>query len=123
MFLFLFYTARRNGEKETKKDINSRGQNTQDIDDGKRTKVVSDNGFNPLWNESFDFAVRKPELANLIMIVKDKDVFSEGLIAQAGIPLRLLRPGYRVLPLKQPDGTPIAHAFLFVYVTWKRVKR
>ena len=88
-----------------------------DVDDGKRTKVITDNGFNPLWNESFDFAVRVPELANLIFIVKDKDLFSEAVIAQAGVPCRLLRPGYRVLPLRRPDGAPILHAFLFFYVT------
>jgi Ca2+-dependent lipid-binding protein len=93
----------------------------EDMDDSKRTKVITDNGFNPIWNESFDFMVRVPDLATMLFVIKDKDVFSEGLIAQTALPLRLCRPGFRVLPLRHADGRPIMHAFLFCLFAWKRV--
>jgi len=35
----------------------------------KKTKVVDDNGFNPQWNESFDFTVKSPEITLLRVAV------------------------------------------------------
>ena len=29
----------------------------------RRTKVVEDNGYNPVWNEKFRFEIRMPEMA------------------------------------------------------------
>ena len=35
-----------------------------DYDNAKfKTKTISDNGFNPVWDECFDFTVKNPDLA------------------------------------------------------------
>ena len=47
-----------------------------------QSKVIYDNGFNPHWNETFDFWLLHPELATLLIIVMDKDVASSELIGQ-----------------------------------------
>ena len=36
------------------------------------TTVVSKNGFNPFWNETFHFFIKAPDLAFLQLTVKDK---------------------------------------------------
>ena len=37
-----------------------------DYDNSKfKTKTISDNGFNPVWDEFFDFNVQNPDLALL----------------------------------------------------------
>ena len=35
----------------------------------KKTKVINDNGFNPQWNETFDFSVKSPEITLLRVAV------------------------------------------------------
>ncbi|KAJ1426888.1 PLC-like phosphodiesterase [Ochromonadaceae sp. CCMP2298] len=41
-----------------------------------RTKTIQDNGFNPVWNQTFSFDVRRPDLAYLTFHVMDEDVLS-----------------------------------------------
>ena len=41
-------------------------------DTTRSTSVVQNNGFNPFWNETYQFSVRIPELAFLEIDVKDK---------------------------------------------------
>ena len=37
-----------------------------DYDNSKfKTKTISDNGFNPVWDEFFDFNIQNPDLALL----------------------------------------------------------
>ena len=66
-----------------------------------KTTKVDDNGFNPVWNNSFDFQVHNPDLALLRFIIYDMDIFGDSnFIGQYTIPVRCLRPGYRSIPLK-----------------------
>lgn len=85
-----------------------------------KTKVIDDNGFNPEFNETTSFTIRKYELDMLLFIVKDKDTFGEQFIGQNCFPLKLVRPGYRIVPLRRPDSSPIPDAFLFVHIRWER---
>ena len=55
-----------------------------------RTKVVKDNGFNPQWNESFNFRSIFPGLAILRFVVTDDDTLSDDFIS---LPLESLAPG------------------------------
>lgn len=69
------------------------------------TSVIDDNGFNPVWQASFEFKVCVPDLALLYFVVMDKDIDADDFIAQTAIPLNSLRPGFRTLKLFSAHGT------------------
>eukprot|EP00038_Savillea_parva_P017361 m.19984 g.19984 ORF g.19984 m.19984 type:complete len:1333 (+) comp3742_c0_seq1:562-4560(+) len=53
-----------------------------------KTRTISDNGFNPVWNERFDFKVRFPEMACLSVVVYDEDTFGDAVVVgQSVIPI------------------------------------
>ncbi len=60
----------------------------------KKTNSVQDNGFNPLWNETFKFVVNCPELAFVKFTVKDDDIGKDQLIGEYTIKFNNIRPGY-----------------------------
>ena len=76
--------------------------NGADYDNAKyKTKSVSDNGFNPDWNDSFDFQIHNPDLAILRFVIYDVDIFGDAnFIGQYSVPVRCIRHGYRSIPLK-----------------------
>ncbi|CAM9183166.1 unnamed protein product [Pylaiella littoralis] len=71
----------------------------------KSTKVIHDNGFNPIWNEIYTFDIKVPQLALLMFTVMDKDVNKDDFIAQTVVPVKNLRRGYRSLRLYSSSGT------------------
>jgi len=89
------------------------------VDEGKsqKTKVVKNNGFNPVWNAEFKFPICYPELAVLLFSVSDADVISsDDFIGQYAIPILNIREGYRSVPLKDARGSTYEKASLFVHV-------
>lgn len=50
-------------------------------------------GFNPVWNESTEFQLTKPELDMLTIVVKDRDRVSTDFIGWHFIPITSLKPG------------------------------
>eukprot|EP01012_Entosiphon_sulcatum_P062182 TRINITY_DN8836_c0_g1_i1.p1 TRINITY_DN8836_c0_g1~~TRINITY_DN8836_c0_g1_i1.p1 ORF type:complete len:894 (+),score=103.18 TRINITY_DN8836_c0_g1_i1:905-3586(+) len=86
-----------------------------DCSEEKKTGVIENNGFNPVWNARFAFNIRCPELAMLTLRVMDKDRFSRhDTLAEASIPLTSLRPGFRAVPLHSPStNTQITGGLLF----------
>eukprot|EP01065_Artemidia_motanka_P021789 TRINITY_DN26026_c0_g1_i1.p1 TRINITY_DN26026_c0_g1~~TRINITY_DN26026_c0_g1_i1.p1 ORF type:complete len:1076 (+),score=342.85 TRINITY_DN26026_c0_g1_i1:62-3289(+) len=86
-----------------------------------KTKHIDDNGFNPVWNESFKFSIKAAELAVLTMRVMDRDLVSgDDFIAEASCPLSELRDGYRSVPLEDVRGKAIPECFIFVNITLDR---
>ena len=73
-----------------------------DYDNNKfKTKTITDNGFNPYWNDTFDFQITNPDLALLRFVVYDVDIFGDSnFIGQYTVPVRCIRTGYRSIPLK-----------------------
>ena len=73
-----------------------------DYDNNKfKTKTITDNGFNPYWNDTFDFQITNPDLALLRFVVYDVDIFGDSnFIGQYTVPVRCIRSGYRSIPLK-----------------------
>lgn len=73
-----------------------------DYDNAKfKTKTVNDNGFNPVWNDTFDFQIFNPDLALLRFVIYDVDIFGDSnFIGQYTVPVRCIRSGYRSIPLK-----------------------
>ncbi|KAJ4449811.1 hypothetical protein ANN_01217 [Periplaneta americana] len=60
-----------------------------DYDSGSKltTKTVSDNGFNPVWNEICGFNVINPHFALLRFVIQDEDMFGDSnFIGQATYP-------------------------------------
>nr|XP_034983478.1 1-phosphatidylinositol 4,5-bisphosphate phosphodiesterase delta-4 isoform X3 [Zootoca vivipara]XP_034983487.1 1-phosphatidylinositol 4,5-bisphosphate phosphodiesterase delta-4 isoform X3 [Zootoca vivipara]XP_034983497.1 1-phosphatidylinositol 4,5-bisphosphate phosphodiesterase delta-4 isoform X3 [Zootoca vivipara] len=63
------------------------------------TKYIDDNGFNPQWNEAFQFQVWVPELALLRFVVEDYDKASRNdFVGQYTLPLTSVKSGEN-LPL------------------------
>merc|ERR1712223_81732 len=87
-----------------------------DYDNAKfKTKSVNDNGFNPDWNESFDFQISYPDLAMLRFVIYDVDIFGDSnFIGQYTVPVPCIRHGYRSIPLKNAYSEDLELAALLV---------
>ncbi|XP_070532655.1 inactive phospholipase C-like protein 2 isoform X2 [Ptychodera flava] len=81
-----------------------------------RTKSVPHNGYNPLFDESFEFTVNLPELALVRFVVLDDDYIGDEFIGQYTIPFECLQPGYRHIGLLSNTGEPLGNASLFVHI-------
>lgn len=79
-----------------------------------KTKTVQDNGFNPSWNEEFEFLVADPELTFLRFVVMDEDLNSSDFIASNAFPLNCLASGFRHLPLYDSKHLQIPFSSLYV---------
>jgi hypothetical protein len=84
-----------------------------------KTKMVEDNGFNPYWGEVFHYDLLRPELATLLLTVRDQrmmghDMMQPDFIGQYALPVASIRQGYRAVPVKNKDGVVHRGASLFV---------
>ncbi|XP_037133001.1 1-phosphatidylinositol 4,5-bisphosphate phosphodiesterase delta-1-like isoform X1 [Syngnathus acus] len=83
----------------------------------KETSTVDNNGFNPQWNENFQFEVYVPELALLRFLIQDHDSTSGNeFVAQYTLPLNSLKMGYRHVPLLDKTGHIVPAAALFLHI-------
>lgn len=82
----------------------------------RRTRSVTQNGDNPVFDESFEFQINLPELAMVRFVVLDDDFIGDEFIGQYTIPLECVQPGYRHVPLQSLTGEDLPHAKLFVHV-------
>jgi len=88
------------------------------VDQGKsvKTKVIKNNGFNPIWNAEFKFPLVHPDLAIVFFTVNDADfVSADDFIGQYAISVNNIREGYRTVPLKDGRGQTYEKATLFVH--------
>ncbi|XP_018582079.2 inactive phospholipase C-like protein 2 [Scleropages formosus] len=81
-----------------------------------RTKTVSQNGDNPVFEENFEFQINLPELAVLRFVVLDDDYIGDEFIGQYTIPFECLQPGYRHVPLQSLTGEFLPNTTLFVHI-------
>uniref|UniRef100_A0A671XDW1 Phosphoinositide phospholipase C n=1 Tax=Sparus aurata TaxID=8175 RepID=A0A671XDW1_SPAAU len=83
----------------------------------KETHYIDNNGFNPMWNERFEFNIQVPELAMVRFVVEDYDSTSQNdLIGHYCLPLTSVQSGYRHVPLLTKRGDVICSAGLFVHL-------
>ncbi|XP_052403752.1 1-phosphatidylinositol 4,5-bisphosphate phosphodiesterase delta-1 isoform X1 [Carassius gibelio] len=80
-------------------------------------KYIENNGFNPMWNESFQFNVRVPDLALVRFLIEDYDFSSSNeFIGQYTLPFNSLKNGYHHVPLLTMNGDHLSFAGLFVHI-------
>ncbi|XP_066547208.1 1-phosphatidylinositol 4,5-bisphosphate phosphodiesterase eta-2a isoform X2 [Amia ocellicauda] len=78
-----------------------------------QTRVVDDNGFNPMWEETLVFTLHMPELALVRFLVWDHDPIGRDFIGQRTIAFISMMPGYRHVYL---EGMEEASIFVHVAV-------
>nr|XP_015814490.2 1-phosphatidylinositol 4,5-bisphosphate phosphodiesterase eta-2 [Nothobranchius furzeri] len=77
-----------------------------------QTRVVDDNGFNPMWEETLVFNIQMPQIALVRFQVWDHDPIGRDFIGQRTVALTSMMPGYRHVYL---DG--MAESSVFVHVS------
>ncbi|XP_051013202.1 1-phosphatidylinositol 4,5-bisphosphate phosphodiesterase eta-1 isoform X1 [Acomys russatus] len=77
-----------------------------------QTRVVDDNGFNPVWEETLTFTVHMPEIALVRFLVWDHDPIGRDFVGQRTVTFSSLAPGYRHVYL---EG--LTEASIFVHIT------
>jgi phosphatidylinositol phospholipase C delta len=78
------------------------------------TQIIRNNGFHPLWNELLPpYKILCPDLAILLFRVFDKDGI---MIAQKCFPFNCIQSGYRMVALRDKDGSVIGATSLFVHI-------
>ncbi|XP_016341581.1 1-phosphatidylinositol 4,5-bisphosphate phosphodiesterase delta-1-like isoform X3 [Sinocyclocheilus anshuiensis] len=81
------------------------------------TQYIENNGFNPMWNENFQFDVRVPDLALVRFSIEDYDSSSNNeFIGQYTLPFNSLKNGYHHVPLLTKNGDHLSSAGLFVHI-------
>jgi phosphatidylinositol phospholipase C delta len=78
----------------------------------KQTSVIDNNGFDPMWNECFEFDIKRPDAACLSFQVRDDDTMGSDFVAQSTVSVPCLQQGTRSVPLSDKDGT-MSGAFQF----------
>uniref|UniRef100_A0A8C6LMD0 Phosphoinositide phospholipase C n=1 Tax=Nothobranchius furzeri TaxID=105023 RepID=A0A8C6LMD0_NOTFU len=82
----------------------------------KETSPVDNNGFNPAWNENFQFDVYVPDLALVRFVIEDYDSTSDNeFVGQYTLPFNSLKMGYRHVPLLNKNGDLLPSAGLFIH--------
>lgn len=90
-----------------------------DVDQTKRkTSTIRDNGLNPVWNETFNFAIQCSELAFLRISVLDEDVFGNArFLGHGTYPINsICRSGYRSVPLMNEYSEELELSTLLVRI-------
>ncbi|CAB1336811.1 unnamed protein product [Coregonus sp. 'balchen'] len=77
-----------------------------------QTRVVDDNGFNPMWEETLVFTLHMPELALVRFLVWDHDPIGQDFIGQRTIAFNSMIPGFRHVYLEGME-----EASIFVHVS------
>jgi len=79
-----------------------------------KTGSVKNNGFNPSFKKEFKIPLTVPELAHILFIVKNDGLTSHDFIAQFSMQVSNIRPGVRMVPLKDAHCLVYEHAALLV---------
>uniref|UniRef100_A0A3B4GPG9 Phosphoinositide phospholipase C n=1 Tax=Pundamilia nyererei TaxID=303518 RepID=A0A3B4GPG9_9CICH len=76
-----------------------------------QTRVVHDNGFNPMWEETLVFNIQMPQIALVRFQVWDHDPIGRDFIGQRTVAFTSMMPGYRHVYLEE-----MAESSIFVHV-------
>uniref|UniRef100_A0A8C4N620 Phosphoinositide phospholipase C n=1 Tax=Eptatretus burgeri TaxID=7764 RepID=A0A8C4N620_EPTBU len=81
-----------------------------------QTRVIDDNGFNPVWDETLVFHLHVPELALIRFLVWDHDPIGRDFIGQRTVSFRSIMTGYRHVYLEGFE-----EASIFVHISSKHI--
>ncbi|CAF2740797.1 unnamed protein product [Rotaria sp. Silwood2] len=82
----------------------------------KKTKFIENNGFNPIWNETFQFDIYFPQMCLVRFDVYDYDIFTrDDRLAYFCLPMTTMQTGYRHIHLRAKNNNP-THSTLFIHV-------
>lgn len=109
-----------------------------------KTRTVKNNGFNPVWNEKFDFPLRCSAVAHILIwcafhspyvaprhhpspnrpspspsSVEDEGLTASEHIGHYSLPVETIRPGYRVFPLYDKNNREVPLANLVCKFVFK----
>lgn len=76
-----------------------------------QTRVVDDNGFNPMWEETLVFTIHMPEVSLIRFLVWDHDPIGRDFIGQRTLSFTSMMPGYRHVYLEGME-----EASIFVHI-------
>ena len=69
-----------------------------------KTRVIDNNGFNPIWNETKTFKITNPDVAILTIELFDSDLTTSEFIAFSSAPVSCIRQGLRCCQLTDANG-------------------
>uniref|UniRef100_A0A3Q3IUG5 Phosphoinositide phospholipase C n=1 Tax=Monopterus albus TaxID=43700 RepID=A0A3Q3IUG5_MONAL len=72
-----------------------------------QTRVVNDNGFNPMWEETLVFNIQMPQIALVRFHVWDHDPIGREFIGQRTVAFTSIMPGYRHVYLEGMEESSI----------------
>uniref|UniRef100_A0A646QFE3 Phosphoinositide phospholipase C n=1 Tax=Hemiscolopendra marginata TaxID=943146 RepID=A0A646QFE3_9MYRI len=83
-----------------------------------KTNYVHNNGFNPVWTETFKIEIQVPDLALVHFIVRDYTAMrSDEKIGEYCIPFNCMQQGYRVVHLRDEFNRSLFPATIFIHTT------
>ncbi|XP_023319680.1 1-phosphatidylinositol 4,5-bisphosphate phosphodiesterase gamma-1 isoform X2 [Eurytemora carolleeae] len=86
-----------------------------------KTRVVNDNGLNPVWDESFSIRILNPPMALFRLAVYDEDMFGEpNFLGAATYPCTCILTGYRAVPLNNGHSEELELSSLLVKIEKKK---
>merc|ERR1711976_228978 len=92
----------------------------------KRTNVIKNNGWNPVWNtgtldkDLFVFENVNPDTAFLVIKVKDSDKLGQDDdLGRRVVPLKSLKTGYRHAFLEDKTGQNVNFANVLMHLKWE----
>jgi len=78
---------------------------------------VHNNGFNPIWNETFDFEIQFPELCFVRFVVRDhSSLGKDEKLGEFTIAFENMRVGYRHIHLVDKQNNSLLPASIFVHI-------
>ncbi|XP_071545060.1 1-phosphatidylinositol 4,5-bisphosphate phosphodiesterase delta-4-like isoform X4 [Panulirus ornatus] len=82
-----------------------------------RTKVVKNNGFNPVWNETLELCIKVPQVSLIYFSLRDESSLArDPVLGLCCIPFNSLSRGYRFVHFVDEGGKTLAPSALFVHV-------
>eukprot|EP00116_Pleurobrachia_bachei_P002622 sb/3462884/ len=84
-----------------------------------KTYIVKNDGFHPVWEVEVSFTIHNVDCAMVHILMLDHDFIGDDYIGQILVPLKMLKPGFRHIPLCARDGSTLEPASVFVHLDLK----
>lgn len=81
-----------------------------------KTRVIRNNGFNPRWDETFEFKINHPDLCIVRFTVKDYDLAGDDFIGYYALPFTCMQEGYRQFNFINKKGEIVYKSLLLLHI-------